>query len=90
MKDTSSSRGKRHWTTRSWRSIGIRSARPLRVMKSRSSPAYGRHEVLEGDETEGIVIAEFPTFEAAKTGTTVRHIARCASTAKKALSIVAF
>jgi uncharacterized protein (DUF1330 family) len=28
--------------------------------------AYGKHEVLEGDATEGVVIAEFPTFEAAK------------------------
>ena len=28
--------------------------------------AYGRHEVLEGDPVEGVVIAEFPTFEAAK------------------------
>ena len=27
---------------------------------------YGRHEVLEGDPVEGIVIAEFPSFEAAK------------------------
>jgi len=26
----------------------------------------GKHEVLEGDDTEGVVIAEFPTFEAAK------------------------
>ena len=28
--------------------------------------AYGRHEVLEGDPVEGVVIAEFQTFEAAK------------------------
>jgi uncharacterized protein (DUF1330 family) len=28
--------------------------------------SYGKHEVLEGDATEGVVIAEFPTFEAAK------------------------
>ena len=27
---------------------------------------YGRYEVLEGDTIEGIVIAEFPSFEAAK------------------------
>jgi uncharacterized protein (DUF1330 family) len=27
---------------------------------------HGRHEVLEGDPVEGIVIAEFPSFEAAK------------------------
>ena len=26
---------------------------------------YGRYEVLEGDTIEGIVIAEFPSFEAA-------------------------
>lgn len=28
--------------------------------------AYGKHEVLEGDATEGVVIAEFPSFAAAK------------------------
>jgi uncharacterized protein (DUF1330 family) len=28
--------------------------------------AYGHHEVLEGSETEGVVIAEFPSLEAAK------------------------
>jgi uncharacterized protein (DUF1330 family) len=28
--------------------------------------AYGQHEVLEGDPIEGIVIAKFPTVEAAK------------------------
>jgi uncharacterized protein (DUF1330 family) len=28
--------------------------------------SYGRHEVLEGAPTEGIVIAEFPSYEAAK------------------------
>lgn len=28
--------------------------------------AYGRHEVLEGPEVEGVVIASFPTFEEAK------------------------
>jgi uncharacterized protein (DUF1330 family) len=28
---------------------------------------YGRYEVLEGDTIEGIVIAKFPSFEAAKT-----------------------
>ena len=27
---------------------------------------YGRYEVLEGDTIEGIVIAEFPSFEAVK------------------------
>jgi uncharacterized protein (DUF1330 family) len=27
---------------------------------------YGKHEVLEGDPTEGVVIAEFLSFEAAK------------------------
>jgi uncharacterized protein (DUF1330 family) len=28
--------------------------------------SYGKHEVLEGDPIEGMVIAEFPTVEAAK------------------------
>jgi uncharacterized protein (DUF1330 family) len=28
--------------------------------------AYGKHEVLEGDPIEGIVIAKFPNVEAAK------------------------
>jgi len=28
--------------------------------------AYGRQEVLEGPEMEGVVILEFPTFEEAK------------------------
>ena len=28
--------------------------------------AYGKHEVLEGDPVEGIVIAKFPTVNAAK------------------------
>ena len=28
--------------------------------------AYGKHEVLEGDPIEGIVIAKFPTAKAAK------------------------
>ncbi len=28
--------------------------------------AYGRQEVLEGPETEGMVIVEFPSFEEAK------------------------
>jgi uncharacterized protein (DUF1330 family) len=27
---------------------------------------YGRYEVLEGAPTEGVVIAEFPSYEAAK------------------------
>jgi uncharacterized protein (DUF1330 family) len=27
---------------------------------------HGRHEVLEGAATEDVIIAEFPTFEAAK------------------------
>jgi len=27
---------------------------------------YGRHEVLEGGPVDGVVIAEFPSFEAAK------------------------
>jgi uncharacterized protein (DUF1330 family) len=28
--------------------------------------AYGRHEVLEGPEVEGVVILEFPSFDEAK------------------------
>jgi uncharacterized protein (DUF1330 family) len=28
--------------------------------------AYGKHEVVEGELTEGMVIVEFPSFEAAK------------------------
>jgi uncharacterized protein (DUF1330 family) len=28
--------------------------------------AYGRHEVIEGPEVEGVVILEFPSFEEAK------------------------
>jgi uncharacterized protein (DUF1330 family) len=28
--------------------------------------AYGSHEVLEGPEVEGVVILEFPSFDAAK------------------------
>ena len=28
--------------------------------------AYGRHEVLEGPDVEGVVILEFPTLDAAK------------------------
>ena len=28
---------------------------------------YGRHEVIEGPDVEGVAILEFPTFEAAKT-----------------------
>src|SRR6266436_3108302 len=27
---------------------------------------YGRHEVIEGPEVEGVAILEFPTFEAAR------------------------
>lgn len=28
--------------------------------------SYGRHEVLEGASTEGVVIAEFPSYEEAR------------------------
>lgn len=34
---------------------------PIKVLA-----AYGRQEVLEGPEVEGVVIVEFPSFEAAK------------------------
>ncbi len=35
--------------------------RPLKVLA-----AYGRHDVLEGPDVEGVVIAEFPTLEEAR------------------------
>jgi uncharacterized protein (DUF1330 family) len=35
--------------------------RPITVLA-----AYGHHEVVEGPEVEGVVILEFPSFEAAK------------------------
>jgi uncharacterized protein (DUF1330 family) len=41
-----------------------RSSSPAAVTKILVN--YGRYEVLEGDTIEGIVIAEFPSFEAAK------------------------
>lgn len=34
---------------------------PIKVLA-----AYGRHETLEGPDVEGVVIAEFPTLEAAR------------------------
>ena len=34
---------------------------PIKVLA-----AYGRQEVVEGPEVEGVVILEFPSFEAAK------------------------
>lgn len=34
---------------------------PMKVLSG-----YGPHEVLEGEKTEGVVIAEFPSMEAAK------------------------
>ena len=35
--------------------------RPIKILA-----AYGRHVTLEGPEVEGVVIAEFPTLEAAR------------------------
>lgn len=35
--------------------------RPLRVLA-----AYGRHDILEGPDVEGVVIAEFPTLQEAR------------------------
>jgi uncharacterized protein (DUF1330 family) len=40
---------------------------------------YGSHEDLEGAATEGTVILEFPSMDAAKAGTTAPPIAKCAS-----------
>ena len=37
------------------------SGHPVKVLA-----AYGRQEVVEGPEVEGVVILEFPSFEAAK------------------------
>jgi len=37
------------------------SGHPIKVLA-----AYGRQEVVEGPEVEGVVILEFPSFEAAK------------------------
>jgi uncharacterized protein (DUF1330 family) len=45
-----------------WQEIrGTFKGRDVKVLAS-----YGKYEVLEGGQTEGAVIAEFPTFEAAK------------------------
>ena len=41
--------------------------------------AYGRQEVLEGPEVEGVVILEFPSFDEARRGTIVPRIAMCES-----------
>jgi uncharacterized protein (DUF1330 family) len=44
--------------------VGIRETlkgHPIEVLV-----AYGKHEILEGDPVEGIVIAKFPTVKAAK------------------------
>ena len=35
--------------------------RPLKVLA-----AYGKHDVLEGPDVEGVVIAEFPTLQEAR------------------------
>ena len=37
-------------------------SRPIKVLA-----AYGRHVTLEGPEVEGVVVAEFPTLEDART-----------------------
>jgi uncharacterized protein (DUF1330 family) len=52
--------------------------------------SYGSHEDLEGPATEGTVIAEFPSIEAAKHCTTARHTRRYASIGRKAQSIAGF
>lgn len=41
-------------------------ARPtLAAFGGRVVAAYGRHEVVEGDGVEGVVVIEFPSFEQA-------------------------
>ena len=45
--------------------------------------AYGKHEVLEGDPTEGIVIAKFPTVKQRRIGTTAKNTKVSPNTAKK-------
>jgi uncharacterized protein (DUF1330 family) len=44
---------------------------------------YGAHEDLEGAATEGSVIVEFPSIEAARPGTTAQAIARRVSIVSK-------
>ena len=41
--------------------------------------AYGRHEVLEGPDVEGVVIVEFPSLDEAKAWLTAPPIAKSAS-----------
>ena len=48
------------------------------------------NEVLEGPEIEGAVVLEFPTFEAAKPGTTAPPTARRASIVFKGANYRAF
>ena len=45
--------------------------------------AYGKHEVLEGEPIEGIVIAKFPTVKAAKDWLLWRSIPKCRQTPSK-------
>ncbi|HBO44640.1 MAG TPA: DUF1330 domain-containing protein [Planctomycetaceae bacterium] len=45
----------------SQRAGGTLAGHPVSVLA-----AYGRHEVLEGPEVEGVVILEFPTIDEAK------------------------
>ena len=49
--------------------------------------AYGKHEILEGDPIEGIVIAKFPNLKAAKDWFTARPTKASSSTANTGLSI---
>ena len=44
--------------------------------------AYGKHEILEGDPIEGIVIAKFPNVKAARIGIIARPTKASPSTAK--------
>ena len=49
-----------------WRPIRKRSAATLAGHPVTVLAAYGRQEVIEGPEVEGVVILEFPTFAEAK------------------------
>jgi uncharacterized protein (DUF1330 family) len=44
-----------------WAIRGTLEGHPIKILA-----AYGRHVTLEGAEAEGVVIAEFPTLEAAR------------------------
>ena len=63
---TSSLPAKAPATLQSLRPTHGRSVRPWTGHPVTVLAAYGRQEVIEGPDVEGVVILEFPTFEAAK------------------------